>query len=303
MRITDNMTVSNSIYYLQQASGKLNQLNELIATQMNINQPSDDPINTRVLLDIGDQLNAGTQYASNITKATTFLQVTSTALQGMSDTMGQITQLADTLTSGTSDPTTVQSAVTQLQNLKQSLVDMGNTQSGNQYVFGGSVTSTEPFTNGTPATYNGNDAALTVDIGQSSKQQINITGDQVLTGNGTTTPYGTTNILASVDNLINDVQSNNVAGIQTDTQALENGTNQINNAQSDVASRMIRLQNATTLNTNTTNTLQSIAGNIQNVDINKLGVELTQQNTAYQASLAATAKISSMSLLNYITMT
>ena len=214
----------------------------------------------------------------------------------------QATKLADTIASGTSDPTQIQSVVTQLQNLKQTLVDMGNTQSGNQYVFGGAVTSVKAFTNATPATFNGDETPLTVDIGPSSKQQMNITGNQVLTGSGVSTPYGTTNILDSIDNLITAVQSNNVAGIQTATAALENGTNQINNAQSDVASRMIRLKNATTLNTNTTNTLQTIAGNIQNVDYNKLGVELSQQQTAYQASLAATAKVSQMSLLNYLSM-
>lgn len=303
MRITQNMTASNSIYYLQQSTNKLSQLGELTATGKNINQPSDDPINSRVLLDIGDQLNAGTQYASNITKANTFLQITSTALQGMSDTMQQATQLADTIAGGTSDQTQIASVVTQLQALKQTMVDMGNTQSGNQYVFGGAKSSTVPFTNATPATFNGDETPLSVEIGQSSKQQINVTGNQVLTGSGASTPYGNTNILDTFDKLITAVQHNDVTSIQTETGNLENGTQQIEHAQSDIASRMIRLQNATASNTNTTNTLETIAGNIQNVDYNKLGVELSQQQTAYQASLAATAKVSQMSLLNYIAMT
>lgn len=306
MRITQNITASNSVYYLQQGLAKLNNLQELVATGNNINQPSDDPINARVLLDIGDQLKAGNQYASNITKANTFLQVTSTALQGMADTMSQAKTLVATITSGSTDPTERQSVVAQLQSLRQSMVDYGNTQSGDQYVFGGAKSSTQPFSNSS-SSYAGDETALNVEIGQSSKQQMNIPGNQVLTGSSTSvpanTPYGTTNILDTFDKLITAVQNNDVSsavGIQAEAQNLDNGANQITNAQSDVASRMIRLQNATTMNTNTTNTLQTIAGNIQNVDYNKLAVELTQQQTAYQASLSATAKVTQMSLLDYL---
>ena len=306
MRITQNITAANSVYYLQQGLAKLNNLQELAATGNNINQPSDDPINTRLLLDIGDQLKAGNQYASNITKANTFLQVTSTALQGMSDTIAQAKTLVATITSGSTDATVRQSVVAQLQSLRQSMVDYGNTQSGDQYVFGGAKSSTPPFSNSS-STYAGDETPLNVEIGQSSKQQMNIPGNQVLTGSSTSvpanTPYGTTNILDTFDKLITAVQNNDVTsavGIQAEAQNLDSGANQITNAQSDVASRMIRLQNATTMNTNTTNTLQTIAGNIQNVDYNKLGVELTQQQTAYQASLSATAKVTQMSLLDYL---
>ena len=304
MRITQNITAANSVYYLQQGLAKLNNLQELAATGNNINQPSDDPINTRLLLDIGDQLKAGNQYASNITKANTFLQVTSTALQGMSDTIAQAKTLVATITSGSTDATVRQSVVAQLQSLRQSMVDYGNTQSGDQYVFGG-ANSTQPFN--ASSSYAGDETALNVEIGQSSKQQMNIPGNQVLTGSSTSvpanTPYGTTNILDTFDKLITAVQNNDVTsavGIQAEAQNLDSGANQITNAQSDVASRMIRLQNATTMNTNTTNTLQTIAGNIQNVDYNKLAVELTQQQTAYQASLSATAKVTQMSLLDYL---
>ena len=298
MRITQNMTSATALYNLQKGQAKLNKLEEQLASSSNINRPSDDPVNTSFLLSIGDQLKAGTQYASNITKATTFLNVTSTALQGMSDTLSQATTLVDTITSGSSDATVRQSTVSQLQSLKQSLIDYGNTQSGDQYVFGGGVT-TAPFSSSS-STYSGDETALKVEIGKSTSQQMNLTGNQVLKGSGTSTPYGTTDILTAFDNLITAVQNNDVTGIVSGAQAIQDGSTQITNAQSDVASRLIRLQNSTTMNTTSQNTLETIAGNIQNVDTAKLGVELTNQQTAYQASLSATAKVMNMSLLDYM---
>ena len=306
MRITQNMTSANSLYNIQQQRASLDKLQELTATGNNINQPSDDPIGANTLLDIGDQLKANTQFASNITKANTFLQMTSNALQGMSDTMHQVTQLADTVANGINDPTTTQSIVSQLQALKQTMVDMGNTQSGDQYVFGGAKNSAPPFSVTSPY-YSGDETALKVEIGQSANQQMNIPGNQVLTGSSTSvpanTPYGTTNILDSIDKLITAVQSNDVSsavGITAETKNLENGVTQINNAQTDVALRINRLSNTTSLNTNTSNTLQTIAGNIQNVDYAKMAVELSQQQTALQASLTTTSKVMQLSLLNYI---
>jgi flagellar hook-associated protein 3 FlgL len=306
MRITQNMSAANSIYNLQQGLTKLDKFQELTASGNNINQPSDDPIGTSTLLDIGDQLKAGSQYASNISKANTFLQVTSTALQGMSDAMSQAAQLVSSITNGSNDPTERQSVISQLQSLKQTMVDYGNTQSGDQYIFAGAKSSTPPFS-GTAPYYAGDETANNVKIGQSAQQQMNIPGNQVLTGSSTSvpanTPYGTTNILDTFDKLITAVQNNDVnsaVGIQSEAVVLGNGAKQITNAQSDVASRMIRLANATTMNTNATNTLQTIAGKIQNVDYAKLAVELSQQQTAYQASLSTTSKVMQLSLLNYI---
>jgi flagellar hook-associated protein 3 FlgL len=306
MRITQNMTADSSVYNLQQGRAKLDKLQELVASGVNINRPSDDPIGTSLMLSIGDQLKAGDQYASNITKATTFLQVSSTALQGMADYMQQAKGLVATLTNGSTDPTARASAVSQLTAIKQQIVDMGNTQLGNQYVFGG-ANGQKPFDAATAA-YSGDENALKVEIGQSSTQQMNLPGNQILTGssailpaNPANTPYGTTNILSALDNLITAVGANNVAGIQAGANALNAGADQITNAQTDVASRMMRLDSTSKMIANSKNTMETIVGNTQNVDYAKLAVELTNQQTAFQASLSATAKVSQMSLLNYMT--
>ncbi len=301
MRITQNITAQNSIYNLQQGRAKLDKLQELSATGANINRPSDDPIGASLLLSLSDQLKAGDQYSSNITKASTFLQVSSTALQGMADTMQQAKTLISTIASGTTDPTERANVAEQLTTLKKTLVDYGNTQLGNQYVFGGANGAT-PFSQ-TSSSYAGDSTILNVQIGQSATQSMSIPGNQILNGTSTATPaspYGTTDILKTLDDLITAVSANDVTGIQAGANALEDGADQITKAQTEVASRLTRLDNATTMNANNKNTLETIAGNTQNVDYAKLAVELTQQQTAFQASLSATAKVTQLSLLDYL---
>jgi len=205
-----------------------------------------------------------------------------------------------TITSGSSDPTVRQNTVAQLQALKQQMVDMGNMQLGEQYIFGGAINSTKPFS-GTAPYYTGDETALNVEIGNSTTQQMNIPGNQVLTADtAVSQPYGTTNIFKAFDDLITAVNANDVPGIQAGSQALADGAQQINNAQSDVASRLTRLDTMTKLNENTKNTLETVYSDTQNVDYAKLAVQLNQQKIAFDASLSATAKLSQLSLLDYL---
>ncbi|MDD2851618.1 MAG: flagellin [Desulfuromonadaceae bacterium] len=306
MRITANITSDNSLYNLQQGRARLDRLNELLGSQMNVNRPSDDPINARLLLDIGDKIRVGVQYSSNISKASTWQQMTDTALSGMSDTLQLTRQQISGITSGTSDLTVRSTVVAQLTALKQQMIDMGNTQLGDQFLFGGAMNTTAPFTNvvsppaAATAYYTGDETAIQIEIGSNTTQQMNVTGNQILTGTGASTPYGTTNILKAFDDLISAVTTNNISQIQAGAQALEDGSQQIDNARSDVASRTLRLDSMAKLNENTQNTLETIYGNTQNVDVAKLAVKLTQQQTAFQASLSATSKVTQLSLLDYL---
>jgi flagellar hook-associated protein 3 FlgL len=313
MRITSNMMASNSIYNLQQAQTTLNNLTELTTTGQNINQPSDDPTATSTLLNINDSLNAINQYSTNITNATTVLNVTNDALTGISSSLAQAQQVMSTMTSGSGDPTIRQSAYDQLAAIKQQIIDYGNTQSGNSYVFGGTDTTTPPFSSTGPGanTYNGNSTQSSVEVTTNSYQAVNITGDRLLglSGASSANPipspsYGSTDILGTLDNLMaavgNSTTASNVANIQQYTNDLDAGVTQVNNATVDVAARLQRLNTMSTMNTNNKNTLQSTISNIQSVNLATVGTELSQQQTAYQAALSATSQISKMSLLNYL---
>lgn len=309
MRVTSNMSSDSSIYNIQQSRSRLDKINEQLGSQSNINRPSDDPLDSKLLLDIGDNIKAGNQYLSNISKSSTWQQVTNTALTGMNNVMGLAKGLVASITNGSSDVTVRQNAVSQLKALKQQMVDMGNMQLGDQYLFGGGNNSVPPF-NSANNTYAGDDTQLSIEIGKNATLKMNINGNSLLKGAGASPDYGSVDILQTFDDLITAVTGDgvagspneygDVAGIQAGAQALFDGTRQINNAQSEVASKVARLDSMAKLNNNTKNTLETIYGNIQNVDTAKLAVQLSQQTIAYQATLSATAKISQLSILDYL---
>ncbi len=365
MRVTSKMTADSALFNIQRTRLQLDKLNEKIASGMNINRPGDDPISTRQLLDLDAKLKQGAQYRSNIVKANIWQKVTDTALGGISSALKQVRQLASSITNGSSDPTIVANAVSQLSALKNQLIDMGNTQLGDQYIFGGFETRYAPFSQQTTSTPAVNDTALTIDtttltngslitgpgippntfisitaataagtvdlvdstgvavattaaatsatstfnffrgttdglnveINQGTTLQLNVPGDQVLLGTGT---FGSVNILDEIDKLSTALLNGPSADISAAATKLDDAANQVNNAITDVASKMIRLDSMDKLLVNNRNTLGTLTSSIQTVDYAKAATELNQQKMAFEAALSATAKVSSLSLLDYL---
>ena len=173
---------------------------------------------------------------------------------------------------------------------------MGNTQLGDQYLFAGFKSDTAPFSK-SDNVYHGTGDDISVEIDQNSLAAINITGDKLLKGTGV---YGSVDILQTFDNLITAINNNDTSTIQSEAEKLDAAMKQVSNAISDVGNRLTRLDSAKTMITQNQNTLSGIISGTQEVDMIKAATELNQQQTAFEAALAATAKISQLSLLDYM---
>lgn len=303
MRVTQNMSADSSVYNLQRGRARLDRLQNLTASGQNVSTPSDDPISARLLVDIGDRLRSIDQHSSNINKSTSWMKFTNTALEGMSVIVNQAKKIAGSINTGSDDPTIRQNAHDQLVNLKKQMVDMANTQFGDQYIFAGANNTNPPFNNSNN-NYAGDDTQLAIEIGQNSTQEMNITGDRLLKGSGANPSYGSIDLLKTFDNLIAAVGDNstlsNAPAISQASMDLQDGAKQLNIATSDNLSRMTRIDNISKLNANSRNTLLSIYTNVQEVDYAKLAVEMSQQKLAFEASLSSTAKVSQLSLLDFM---
>lgn len=305
MRITPGMSAENAIYNLQQGRTAIDQLQEQIASGYNINRPSDDPLSTRQLLDLQEQIDSGEQYSSNITKAETLLNVTNTALTSMADLMQQVKKIAGDMISGTLDASSISSAVSNLTQLKSQLVDMGNTRLGDQYVFAGYKTS-QPFD--AAGAFSGTTDLLSVEIAPDSSVATTVSGGDLLrggnppaaVGSGATAGQAPIDILGSIDALITAITNKDSTAIADGIKNVKAGADQITVAQSDVAGRLVRLDNMKSMIASNQNTLKTVFGDIQNVDYAKAGVMLSQQTTAFNAALSATSKLSQLSLLDYM---
>lgn len=297
MRVTETTMARTSQTNLQRIQQRLQDLQEEVSTGVKISSPGDDPLTAQQILDLQRQVNDGDQYAKNISTGNSFIASQESALSNMGDSLIRLKELALEMSNGTYSAAQRSNAMVEVQQIKEQLISLGNTQSGGRYVFSGFKNDVPPFD--ASGNYNGDSADITIKVDSSNSVAINYSGEKLLRGtvNGVVTG---TDIIGTVDNLLNALNTNDVAGVQNTLSGLDNGINQILAARTDIGARMNRLDASKNFIDSTRLYLQKVISDKQDIDIAKAISDLTQQQTAYQAALMSTAKINQMSLLDYL---
>lgn len=127
----------------------------LAATQQEISSglafssPDQNPIAATQVLSIDSTLSQLTQYGSNINLAQNRLNIESTTLTSITNTLQSVRTLALEGANGGTNSTTDAALATQIAGDLQSVLQLANTQDGTgQYLFGGTTTNTPPFVQG-----------------------------------------------------------------------------------------------------------------------------------------------------------
>jgi flagellar hook-associated protein 3 FlgL len=284
------MIVSNSQANLQTQLQQLSVLQNQSSSGKAITKPSDNPTGIGLSLAIKRQQAANAQYAGNATDATNWLTSVSGALSSSVASLQSVRSLVVGTGDASLSATAKASIVSQLQGLKGELLSQANTTYLGRPVFAGNSDGTafDPSTyayNGTPGT--------------TVTRQISATTSVSASGDGAAT-YGTGS--GSVFSLIDTI----VAGIQAGTDvtgdltAIDSHISAISNQQSVVAANYNQAQTGQAVLTTQAANLTTQRNGIDNVDLTKNLVELSEQQNAYQAALGVTSKALQPTLMSFI---
>ncbi len=143
--------------------------------------PSDDPLAANEGMRLDTLIAKIGQYNNNITVGNSFLALSDSALGNVNDLVKKAKGL---VIGGASETTTLEMRRTnavEMNNLIQEIVNIGNTKSGNRYIFGGTQTQTPPFevVGGRYVNYRGNADQIRTEVDNSAFMPINVTGETV----------------------------------------------------------------------------------------------------------------------------
>ncbi len=149
MGISDLSRYDTLVNGLMTQQAQLQQLALEQTTGTTLQKPSDDPVGTSQLLGISANLAGLTAYQKNVT----LVQTNMNSEDSVETSLGQLLQTAHTIAQGAAaaapgDPSRV-TAINQLNQVLQQIVSLGNTQVGDNYIFGGYATGQPPFQTGT----------------------------------------------------------------------------------------------------------------------------------------------------------
>ena len=302
MRVTQNITTSNFISYINQHAENLLKTQQQIATQKRINKSSDDPIGMGQVLGYRTNLAVTDQYQENIGRGVTRLEFNEVNLDLASDLVNTARKLAENYSGSTLSAATRQSAALQVKDLYDQVMQMANSKFNGNYIFSGHATDTAAFSRDTDynATYNGDDGEFRIMV--SDKVEVNIAADgRKIFQNAAN---GGVNIFDELKNLIDGFENPDpVAGsaqIEAAANVLQAGRDQINSRRSEYAPVLYRLQATDEYLANLRPKVEEAMATLEQADITKAVVELQNLELAYETTLATAARIIQPSLLDFL---
>jgi flagellar hook-associated protein 3 len=153
-----------------------------MSTGRRINKPSDDPIGTIKDLSYRSRLSEIQQFQKNISEGQNWLGSVDVALNDMNSMLIRAKEVAVAMANDTYDETARQAVASEVESLLQQVLQSGNLQQGERYLFSGHLTRTQPFqASAKGVVYNGDQGSIKVEVESSTYVGINVPGSDLLT--------------------------------------------------------------------------------------------------------------------------
>lgn len=300
MRVTQNTTANLVLQSLQSIVQRQTQLEQYASTGSKISLPSDDPVATQQILKLKAQNTAQNQYDRNISNATALLTMSDSAMSAMSDVLIRAKELALATSNGTNSDESMAAAQKEMQQLKSQMITLGNSQLNGKYIFGGYRNDVPPFDTTTGAFQPATIDATQLEISQGTLMTVDYSGATLVSGG---IPAGSTgvDIMKSFDNMIAAMNPpSSSAGVQAELGNLDKAASQVLVGRSIMGANLNRLTNLSEVAADKKIATDKVLSNLQDVDFTQVMSDLSKQQIAYSAAVAASAKISQISLLDYL---
>ncbi|WP_373230784.1 flagellar hook-associated protein FlgL [Cohnella sp.] len=292
---------------LRNINSNLNQsqiLQEKLSTGREINRPSDDPVGITYALRYRSDLAVNERFQTNVDSATSWLDFNDTLLSQVNDVLKRAKELAVQGSNGTNPQVALDNIALEIKQLKEQLVDIGNSQLKGKYVFNGQFTDKATYDPSVdPKTVVTDYGKLDYIIGAGVQLPVNLTGSDVF-------GYPPTGIAASkneddnafhvLDQMISSLQSGNYSGVSAQIPFLETRMDKVLTQQAEIGARVNRVELMEGRLKDLSLNLQTLQSKTEDADIADLIIKSKVNESVYQASLSVGAKIIAPTLVDFL---
>ena len=287
MRVANKTIYDAVTYNLGNCTQGLNQANEIVSSGKRINNLSDDPVGLTQALNVKSAISNLEQMQRNISCGNAWLESSESALSHVQDILSETKTLCIQMANATIDSAQRISTAETVQNMFDEIVSLANTNIAGSYIFSGSKTDTTPFSE--EGIYNGNSNAFTVKIGKDTTVEVGSDGGAL---------FG--DILITMNGLKTSLADNDLEGIQDAMSDLDGHFDDISTRISDVGSKMNRMDIKEKIFEDILFANTERLSKIEDADMSEAIMELKAREFAYQAALSSSAKLMTLTLMDYM---
>ena len=243
-----------------------------------------------------NQIQQDDSFTESSNLVTGQLQVADSALGSVVSELTQAISLATSANNGTMNASDVKSISNQISGILNEVQSLANTSYQGQYIFAGGQTSAAPFSTSTatsPAvtSYNGDENVNYLELPNGQKIQLNVPGDQIFMGAGTSSVFGALNALVA-DYSTGTVNTQQAA---SDTTALSTALNFVSQQRVTIDNSITQISAASGAVTSEKTQLTAAQTDLMQADIPTISTQLSQAETQQTALEDVIAQLDSTS--------
>ncbi|MFN6059953.1 MAG: flagellar hook-associated protein FlgL [Burkholderiales bacterium] len=306
MKVSTSMFFDRASAQLANVQGNLAKTQEQLSTGKQITKPSDEPDKASLVTRLESEIARQKSYQESIKAIEIRRKAEETALNSTSDVMFRMKELSvqaanDTL--GAADRKTIALEMTELRN---QILSLANSQDSNgNYLFAGSRVSQMPFSPDAKGVivYKGDQARMVAGVGDNRRMNQNIPGSDAFInvvrddGKGGRVGIG---FFQAMGDLIEAVKSSNRVAIQRGISEIDTLQQGLSDATAQVGTDLNVVDSQNNVLDEITLRLKTTMSDIQDLDYTEAITKMNKDQLALEAAQSSFAKISKLSLFNYI---
>jgi len=297
------MRISTAQYYrvnaeqMQARQNKVAESQAKLGSGKQILHPSEDPAKADLISRLEAAKELQGVYKKNIDAAETRLTSEETVLTSMTQIMQRITEL--TIQAGNDTLAAADREVigAEVRAMRDELLNLSNTQDLNgNYIFSGNKVESPAFVEETDddgtvkVKYKGDYGRLELNVSDVRRMTINTLGPELFSADD----------FATLDALVADLTTDDGGGIRSALPTLNAISERLTNSYGTMAGRIVAIETQRAVAEDTELRLTELLQREDDLDYATAVTELTQESVALQALQASFAKLSQLSLFNYI---
>ena len=293
------MRISTAQYYktnadqLQTRQNKVAEVQAKLGSGKQLLHPSENPSKADLISRLESGKERQAVYGKNVDAAQTRLTSEEAVLTSMTQIMQRITELTVQGGNDTLAPEDRAVIAAEVKALRDELLNLANTQDINgNYIFSGNKVQSPAFVESSSGvvTYNGDHGRLQINVSDVRRLSINTIGPELFS----------TADFAALDDLVTKLNADNGAGIRSAISAVETINNKLTVSYGTMASRVAAIESQRTIIEDTELRIDELLLREDDLDYAEAVTELTQESVALQALQASFAKLSQLTLFNFI---
>ncbi|TYS15173.1 flagellar hook-associated protein FlgL [Rossellomorea vietnamensis] len=300
MRVTQSMLTGNSMRNLSSSYDRMGKLQDQLATGKKITKPSDDPVVAMKGMFYRSNLTGIEQYKRNLSELYLWMENSESGIDQANQGLQRVRELTIQGKSGTLSQQDQQAVAKEIDQIKQDLVNVADTQVAGRYIFHGTDVSKSPIANKGLDNTRAPQVAANMDDPSIDSYEIEVSRGVSLKANVSPNNIFSQKMFDTVHNIQKALENGDTAGLDAELGSLDDIMDQLSAERSELGARYNRLEMVDDRLMQQEITASRVLSDNEDADIERVITELKTQESVHRAALGVGARIMQPTLMDFL---